>query len=107
MSNRWIKVVPLALALPLIIAGCSNGSSGPQLDQRSYQAGYLSAGPMLVEQGLAATSACQQAIQAASLFQAADWEPYDQPSFNSGCYAAIRAHGFSVKNDTGGPVNAN
>ena len=37
MSKRWI--VPVALAIPLIIAG---RSSGPKVDQRSYDAGYHS-----------------------------------------------------------------
>jgi hypothetical protein len=100
MSKRWI--VPVALALPLIIAGC--GSSGPQVDQRSYDAGYHSAGPALVKQGLPATSACQQALEAAYVFMAKDFPSYDSMSFNSGCYTAIHDNGDPVKNDSGGPV---
>jgi hypothetical protein len=38
MTKRWL--VPLALALPLIIAGCGSSKADPShVDQRSYDAG--------------------------------------------------------------------
>lgn len=45
--SRLATVAAVAVAVPLIVAGCSGGS-GPQIDQRSYDAGYHSAGPGLV-----------------------------------------------------------
>jgi hypothetical protein len=49
MSNRWTKVVPVALALHLIIAGC--GNRGSHVDQRSYDAGYNSGAQRMVKGG--------------------------------------------------------
>jgi hypothetical protein len=105
MSNRWIKVVPVAPAVPLIVAGCS--SSGSQVDQRSYDAGYRAAGPLLasVRQGLSATSACQEAVEDSYLFVPIEFQNYDTMSFNGGCYSAIRDNGLPVRADTGGLVH--
>lgn len=94
--NRFTKVAPVALAL--IIAGCS---SAPSVDQRSYDAGYNSGGPALVAQGVFATAACQQALEAAYLFVPAGFQNYDNSSFNSGCYTAIHDSGNPVKNADG------
>jgi hypothetical protein len=38
------------------------------------------------------------------MFQPKDWQPYDTPSFNSGCYAAIRDSGDPVQDINGNPV---
>jgi hypothetical protein len=80
MSKRWI--VPVALALPLIIAGC--GTSGPKVDQRSYDAGYHSGAVQMVNGGSNAVWACENLLEASAMFQPSDWQPYDTMSFNSG-----------------------
>ena len=97
-----LKLV-IAIAVPLIIAGCGS-STGGSVDQRSYDAGYSSMGPGLVARGMSATKACEDALLSDYSFEPSTFQRYDTMSFNSGCYTAIRDHGLSVKNDSGGPV---
>ncbi len=74
--------MPLALALPLIIAGWGSSKADPShVDQRSYEAGYHSVGPGLVKEGMPATSACEQGLEAAYLFMSDDFPKYDTMSF--------------------------
>jgi hypothetical protein len=98
MNKLWMVLG--ALVAPLIIAGCG----GPKVDQRSYDAGYHSAGPSLVAQGVFATAACEQALEAAYLLVSKDFQNYDTQSFNTGCYTAIHDSGDPVKNANGDPV---
>jgi hypothetical protein len=63
--KRWI--VPVVLAIPLIIAGC--GPSGPQMDQRSYDAGYHSGAVQLVNGGSNAVAACENMMEATAMFR--------------------------------------
>lgn len=70
MSKRWI--VPVALAIPLIIAG---RSSGPKVDQRSYDAGYHSGAPTMVKGGVNAVAACENLLLASAMFVPEDWQP--------------------------------
>ena len=95
MSRGWI-VLAAACAL---IAAC--GHSEAQVDQRSYDAGYHSAGDAMVKQGLPATSACEQALEADNLFDAPH---YDTQSFNSGCYKSISDADDPVHDASGNPM---
>jgi hypothetical protein len=98
MSKGFIILV----AACTLTAAC--GHSAPQLDQESYTAGYHSAGDSLVKQGLPATQACEQALQASQLFQKASQQSYDTMSFNSGCYKSIEDAGDPVHDASGHPI---
>ena len=73
----------MPLSLARIIAGCGSSKADPShVDQRSYDAGYHSAGSGLVKQGMPATSACEQGLEAAYLFMSDDLRRYDTMSFD-------------------------
>jgi hypothetical protein len=87
--NRRLTTLIAVISAALILAACSH----PKVDQRSYHAGYNSAGVSLVRQGVPAHAACQQALLADNLFDAPN---YDVVSFDNGCFDAIRADGDPI-----------
>ena len=89
--SSFTKLAAVALALPLIIAGCGSSGSSNSIDQRSYDAGHQSIGPELVARGVSPTKACEEALQTDYSYVPSTFPRYDTASFNSGCYAAIRA----------------